>query len=43
MIVSLKNILELLPPKLEGELPSFLSDKNDSPNSLQFVIKHSGF
>ena len=43
MIVSLRDILNLLPPKLEGELPSFLSDKNESPNSLQFIIKYSGF
>ena len=41
-LVSLKDILKLLPDPITGELPSFLYEKNLSPNSLQFIIKQAG-
>ncbi len=37
-LTSLTNILSLIPVPLEMELPSFLSDENLSPKSLQFII-----
>ena len=42
-LVSLKDFLQLIPAPLNIEMPSFLSEENKLPSSVQFIVKQQGF